>query len=92
MRIGNPSVAVSGSPVGRDTLWASTDQSRLTSLPVHMPGDTPLRLHWGPAFGVAGTARRIAYDGAALFTVHHGRVASVWVLGDLDALRRQLTN
>jgi len=47
--------------------------------------------HLGPALGVPATGRRIAYDGAAFFTVRDGRVAAVWVLGDLDGLRRQLT-
>jgi len=46
--------------------------------------------HLGPALGVPATGRRITYGGAAFFTVRDGLVASVWVLGDLDGLRRQL--
>ena len=47
--------------------------------------------HTGPLLGVAATGRRFEYAGAAFFTVEDGRLASAWVLGDLSALRRQLT-
>ena len=30
------------------------------------------------------------YAGAAFFTARNGRLASAWVLGDLDGLRREL--
>jgi steroid delta-isomerase-like uncharacterized protein len=46
--------------------------------------------HRGALFGVEPTGRRIAYAGAALFTIRRGRIASVWVLGDVDGLKRQL--
>jgi steroid delta-isomerase-like uncharacterized protein len=47
--------------------------------------------HHGEVMGVPGTGRRVAYDGAAFFSVEGNRIASVWVLGDRWALRQQLT-
>jgi steroid delta-isomerase-like uncharacterized protein len=44
----------------------------------------------GPLLGRMGYGQPIAYDGVAFFTFASGRIADVWVLGDLDALRRQL--
>jgi predicted ester cyclase len=46
--------------------------------------------HRGPIFGFAPTGRRIEYAGAALFTTGAGRIRRVWVLGDVDGLKRQL--
>lgn len=46
--------------------------------------------HAGPLAGLAATGRRFEYAGAAFFTAREGRLASAWVLGDLDGLRRQL--
>jgi len=46
--------------------------------------------HLGTVLGLPATGRRVGYSGAAFFTVRRGRVVSVWVLGDLDGLRRQL--
>jgi steroid delta-isomerase-like uncharacterized protein len=46
--------------------------------------------HHGVLFGVAGTGKPIAYDGAGFFTIRDGRIASLWVLGDQAALRAQL--
>jgi predicted ester cyclase len=47
--------------------------------------------HRGAIFGVAPTGRRIEYAGAALFRFRGGRISSVWVLGDVDGLKQQLT-
>jgi predicted ester cyclase len=47
-------------------------------------------LHRGPFFGVAPTGREIAWSGAAFFVTDGNRIASLWVLGDVDAVRRQL--
>lgn len=44
----------------------------------------------GEALGVAATGARIVYEGAAFFTARDSQLAEVWVLGDLDGLRRQL--
>jgi len=46
--------------------------------------------HRGMLFGVDGTGRQVAWAGAAFFTIADGRIAELWVLGDLDALKRQL--
>jgi predicted ester cyclase len=46
--------------------------------------------HPGTLLGVAASGRRFAYDGAAFFIADEGRLRSAWVLGDLEALRRQL--
>lgn len=48
--------------------------------------------HHGPLFDCAPTGRRIAYSGAAFFRVATGRLAAGWVLGDTEALRRQLAS
>lgn len=46
--------------------------------------------HRGELFGIAATGKRIEYAGAALFSFGGERIASVWVLGDLHGLLRQL--
>jgi steroid delta-isomerase-like uncharacterized protein len=46
--------------------------------------------HTGPLLDLPATGRRFEYAGAAFFTVEDGLLASAWVLGDLDGLRRQL--
>jgi steroid delta-isomerase-like uncharacterized protein len=47
-------------------------------------------VHRGELLGFAPTGRHVAWTGAAFFTVLAGRLTDVWVLGDLDSLRRQL--
>ena len=47
-------------------------------------------VHRGELMGVAATGRTVSWSGAAFFTCHDGRIAALWVLGDLDGLRRQL--
>ena len=46
--------------------------------------------HQGEVFGIAPTGKRIEYAGAALFSFRDDRIASVWVLGDIYGLLRQL--
>ncbi|GAB2987217.1 ester cyclase [Amycolatopsis acidiphila] len=46
--------------------------------------------HHGELLGVRGDGRRVEYAGAAFFTARAGLLTAAWVLGDLDALRRQL--
>lgn len=46
--------------------------------------------HRGEVLGVAPTGTSVVYQGAAFFTASDGRLREVWVLGDVDALRRQL--
>jgi steroid delta-isomerase-like uncharacterized protein len=47
--------------------------------------------HRGEVLGLAPTGARAVYEGAAFFTARDGRLRAVWVLGDVDGLRRQLT-
>jgi len=46
--------------------------------------------HQAPFFGVAATGRTIHWAGAAFFTMTQGRIAALWVLGDIDAVKAQL--
>lgn len=47
-------------------------------------------LHRGTFFGVAPTGREIAWSGAAFFATDGSRITSLWVLGDVDAVKQQL--
>lgn len=47
--------------------------------------------HTGLLLGLEGTGRRFEYAGAAFFTAEGNQLRSVWVLGDLEGLREQLT-
>jgi predicted ester cyclase len=47
--------------------------------------------HDGPLLGIDGTGRRFSYAGAAFLTSRDGLLADIWVVGDLDDLRRQLS-
>ena len=46
--------------------------------------------HRGVLFGVDATGREIAWAGAAFFTVNGNRITDLWVLGDIDSVKRQL--
>jgi len=46
--------------------------------------------HRGALFGVPATGRLITYEGAARFETRDGRIADIWILGDLHSLVRQL--
>jgi predicted ester cyclase len=48
--------------------------------------------HRGMLLGVPATGRDVAWQGTAFFDIAASRIAGLWVLGDLDALRAQLTN
>jgi len=47
-------------------------------------------IHRGPFFGVEASGRTIAWSGAAFFKIKDGLIAELWVLGDIDAVKRQL--
>ena len=47
-------------------------------------------LHRGTFFGVAPTGREIAWSGAAFFATDGARITTLWVLGDVDAVKQQL--
>ena len=46
--------------------------------------------HRGAVFGIAPTGRRVEYAGAAVFRFRDGKIAEVWVLGDVHGLLQQL--
>ncbi|NOD91059.1 MULTISPECIES: ester cyclase [unclassified Ruegeria] len=46
--------------------------------------------HHGVFFGVDGTQQRIEWSGAAFFTIREQKIGSLWVLGDIDSIKRQL--
>jgi len=46
--------------------------------------------HRAPLFGVPATGRQVSWAGAAFFTIADARIASLWVLGDIEGLKRQL--
>lgn len=48
-------------------------------------------LHRGTLFGIAPTGRAIAWSGAAFFTTDGRQITSLWVLGDVDAVKQQLS-
>ena len=47
-------------------------------------------IHKGSIFGVDPTGKEIAWSGAAFFSFYAGRISGLWVLGDIDDLKRQL--
>lgn len=47
-------------------------------------------VHQAPFFGVAATGRTVHWMGAAFFHMEDGRIRRLWVLGDIDGLKRQL--
>jgi steroid delta-isomerase-like uncharacterized protein len=48
-------------------------------------------VHRGSFFGVPATGREIVWTGAAFFTIDRGLITNLWVLGDIDAVKQQLT-
>jgi predicted ester cyclase len=46
--------------------------------------------HCGKFFGAAPTGRDISWNGAAFFTTAGGKITELWVLGDVDAVKRQV--
>jgi steroid delta-isomerase-like uncharacterized protein len=46
--------------------------------------------HRGKMFGIEATGRDIRWSGAAFFKMDGGLVTELWVLGDIEAVRRQL--
>jgi predicted ester cyclase len=47
-------------------------------------------IHRGPFFGVPASGKRISWAGAAFFTTDGQQITDLWVLGDVDAVKRQL--
>ncbi len=48
--------------------------------------------HRAPFFGIEATGREIVWNGAAFFKIEDELIAALWVLGDIDAVKRQLTS
>jgi steroid delta-isomerase-like uncharacterized protein len=46
--------------------------------------------HRGKMFGIEATGRGIVWSGAAFFKTRGGFITELWVLGDIEAVRRQL--
>jgi steroid delta-isomerase-like uncharacterized protein len=46
--------------------------------------------HLGRFFGAEPSGREIRWSGAAFFKVRDGKITELWVLGDIEAIRRQL--
>jgi predicted ester cyclase len=46
--------------------------------------------HRAKLFGVAPTGRDIRWSGAAFFKSRGDKVGALWVLGDVEGVRRQL--
>ncbi len=46
--------------------------------------------HRGEMFGVSATGKRIEWAGAAFFSTADGQIRRIWVLGDVDGVKRQL--
>lgn len=46
--------------------------------------------HQAPFFGVKATGREVEWAGAAFFKTDGERITELWVLGDIDAVKRQL--
>lgn len=47
-------------------------------------------IHRGTLFGVPPTGRSVVWGGAAFFSASGGRISALWVLADIDALKRQI--
>lgn len=47
-------------------------------------------IHQGDFFGVAATGKTLHWHGAAFFDIADSQIQSLWVLGDIDGLKRQL--
>jgi predicted ester cyclase len=80
----------------RDTVRAGSSdfQNELIDL-VCEPGRAASRIicrgtHTGTLLGVPPTGRSFSYEAAGFFSCSGGVLTKAWVLGDLDALRRQI--
>ena len=46
--------------------------------------------HRGTFFGIVPSGQEIRWSGAAFFKTRAGKIVELWVLGDIEAIRRQL--
>jgi len=47
-------------------------------------------VHRGLLFGMPATGKSVSWAGAGFFRITESRIASLWVLGDVEGLKRQL--
>ena len=94
--LGTTTVGRDGWRTYRDTVRGGSNDFHNEVVTLVCEGDTAAaRLlysgtHTGSLLDLPATGRRFEYAGAAFFTVENGLLASAWVLGDLEGLRRQL--
>jgi predicted ester cyclase len=48
-------------------------------------------VHRGELFGYQATGIKLTWDGIAVFTFIDGKIAELWVLGDVHSIMRQLS-
>ena len=76
-----------------DTVTGALAGYRCTILDLLCDGDRAFArmrfegIHRGPFMGFAPTGKRVEWAGAALFTLRDGKIADLWVLGDVAGLR-----
>ena len=46
--------------------------------------------HRGKFFGIEPTGRDVRWSGGAFFTMSGGKITELWILGDVDAVKRQI--
>ncbi len=94
--LGTTTVGRDGWRSYRDAIRAGASDFRNEVVSLVVDGDNAAaRLsytgtHTGPLLGLPASGRRFEYAGAAFFTAEDGLLASAWVLGDIEGLRRQL--
>jgi predicted ester cyclase len=47
--------------------------------------------HLGELFGYAATHAKLKWEGVAIFTFKEGKIADIWVLGDINGVMKQLS-
>ena len=63
---------------------------------VHEPNKVFVRMrfegiHRGALMGFQATGAQVSWEGAALFKFEAGKISHLWVLGDVDGLKAQLS-
>lgn len=69
----------------RSEICEMVDQGDKIAVRMIFSGD-----HQAEFFGVPATGQRISWNGAAFFSFRDRRISSLWVLGDVDGVKRQL--
>ena len=69
----------------RSDIGETVEQEDMLAVRMTFSGD-----HQAEFFGVSATGLRITWVGAAFFGFRGDRISSLWVLGDVDAVKAQL--